>query len=285
MTPDPNEAAFVLRWIAQVRASADERVRHAGILIRPHPERMEEWAGVDFGGSRDVALFGRNPVSPDAQDDYFDSLYHSAAVVGLVTSAFLEAAIVGRPVYTLMLPEFQRYQEGVAHFRYLLNVEGGLLETARTFDDHLGQLSRALGGSPQHEERTARFVAAFVRPFGLDVPATRVFAEAVEQMAAAAPLTARAPGLLHAFLQPSVARLAESAESGWARRWLRGPETDKERAKRDAVVAKAAYQAEKQARLQLRSDERRREQRTREHRKQIARLKGRLKSLMGLASR
>ena len=104
MTPDPTESRFVLRWIEEVRKSADPRLRHAGILVRPHPERMDEWEGVSLERFGNAALYGRNPTSPDAQADYFDSLFHSHAVIGLVTSAFLEAAIVGRPVHTLLLP-------------------------------------------------------------------------------------------------------------------------------------------------------------------------------------
>ena len=111
-------------------------------------------------------LYGRNPVSPHAQADYFDSLYHSHAVVGLVTSAFLEAAIVGRPVHTLLLPEFEMYQEGVQHFRYLMEVEGGLLKVTRTFQDHLGELSSALARPVERDEQNVRFVRAFVRPPG-----------------------------------------------------------------------------------------------------------------------
>ena len=54
----------------------------------------------------DVAFFGSNPIDPESRDDYFDSVYHAAAVVGLNTSALIELAIVDRPVYTVLLPEF-----------------------------------------------------------------------------------------------------------------------------------------------------------------------------------
>ncbi len=74
---------------------------------------------------------GAIPIDADAKADYFDSLYYSGAVVGLCTTAFLEAAIVGRPVLTLQLPEYRMHQDGMVHFRYLLDVEGGLLHTAR----------------------------------------------------------------------------------------------------------------------------------------------------------
>src|SRR5690606_31250378 len=130
-----------------------------------------------------VALHGANPITRGAQDDYFDSLYHSQAVAGLVTSAFIEAAVVGRPVYSLMLPEFAIYQEGVQHFRYLLEAGGGVLRVTRSFPERLAQLSAALAAPVGRDEQNVRFVRAFVRPDGLDVAATPAFVRAVEDLA------------------------------------------------------------------------------------------------------
>ena len=42
-----------------------------------------------------------NPVDTASRADYFDSIYHAAAVVGINTTAQIESAIVGRPVHTL----------------------------------------------------------------------------------------------------------------------------------------------------------------------------------------
>jgi hypothetical protein len=178
----PSEAAFVLRWIARLRASADARVRDAALLIRPHPQRMGEWDNVDLSQYRDVALYGGNPVTDQARADYYDSLFHSAVVVGLNTSAFLEAGIVGRPVLAILPPEYQDNQEGTLHFRYLTDVEGGLLRVSRTFDEHEAQLREALHGAG---DRNERFIEAFLRPHGINVAATPVFADAVETLAGA----------------------------------------------------------------------------------------------------
>jgi hypothetical protein len=98
--PEPPEPVLVKRWIEALRAHANPLLREAGVLVRPHPERLKEWAGISLEGYGNVAFHGRNPIDQQTRDDYFDSLYHSGAVVGLVTSAFLEAAIVGRPVLT-----------------------------------------------------------------------------------------------------------------------------------------------------------------------------------------
>jgi hypothetical protein len=177
----PPEAEFVLRWIARLRASSHPRLRDASVLVRPHPQRMAQWRPVDLTGFPNVALWGGNPVTEAARADYFDALYHSAAVVGLNTSAFLEAGIVGRPVLAILPDEFRDNQEGTLHFHYLTDVEGGLLRVSRTLDEHEAQLGQALAATGQAVNE--RFLRAFVRPHGLDVEATPVFADAVETLA------------------------------------------------------------------------------------------------------
>jgi hypothetical protein len=177
----PPESRFVLRWIAHLRASADPLVRSVSVLIRPHPQRMREWDGVDLSGLGHVVLWGGNPVTAPARADYYDSLSHSAVVVGLNTSAFLEAAIAGRPVLAILPPEFRDSQEGTIHFHYLMTTAGGMLHTTRTLQEHERQLGEALV-SRHGRERHAAFLRAFVRPHGLDVAATPVFADAVETL-------------------------------------------------------------------------------------------------------
>ena len=180
-----NEPAFVEQWIQAVRSSTDPRLEGIGILVRPHPARLDEWRGVDLSGYRNVAFWGAHPVDAEAKDDYFDSMFYSAAVVGLNTSAFIEAAVVGKPVLTVLLPEISAdNQEGTLHFHYLLDVNGGLLYTSRSFAEHVPQLAGSLRGHGGGDEKAARFVAGFVRPFGRDEAATPRFADAIESAAA-----------------------------------------------------------------------------------------------------
>jgi len=181
--PDPIEPLFVKQWIEALRSSRDPVLCGAGVLIRPHPERIREWNGVTLDGLDNIAVSGRNPIDADAKDEFFNSLYYSGAVVGLCTTVFLEAAIIGRPVLTLQLPAYRMHQEGMVHFRYLLNVEGGLVHSSRDIPSHLAQLAAAIGGDGIRDERNRRFLGAFVRPQGLGTPATPTFADAVEQLA------------------------------------------------------------------------------------------------------
>jgi hypothetical protein len=178
----PSEALFVQRWIRAVRTCGQEPLASMPIVVRPHPARLKEWAGLDMTSDRHVTLWGRNPVEADAKTDYFDSLHHSSAVIGLNTSAFLEGAIAGKPVFATLLPEHYENQEGTIHFHYLLNVGGGLLHTARTLEDQCWQLNDTLCAGDQASGKSRRFVEAFIRPHGLDVAAAPMFADAVEAL-------------------------------------------------------------------------------------------------------
>ena len=177
----PVEARFVYDWIKEIRASDDPVLRSVSILVRPHPTRLDEWREIDLSGFQDVTLHGSSPIDEDAKADYFESLYYSAAVVGLNTSAFLEAAIVGRSVHTIMVPEFSQQQGETIHFNYLLSVGGGVLRVANTFDEHRALLEASLK-EPQRADLNADFVTAFIRPHGLRTPATPLFAQAVAEL-------------------------------------------------------------------------------------------------------
>jgi hypothetical protein len=117
----------------------------------------------------------------ETQADYFDSMFHGAITVGLNTSAQIEAGIVGRPVHTILLPEFFENQEGTLHFHYLLNQ--GLLKVARDMPTHVAQLGESLAASDAAVHHNRAFVERFVRPRGLGVPATPIFADHVEALA------------------------------------------------------------------------------------------------------
>jgi hypothetical protein len=123
------------------------------------------------------------PFDPDAKNDYFDSLYHAAAVAGLNTSALIEAGIAGRPVHTVLLPEFAENQRGTLHFRYLLEAGGGLLTAAQSLDEHVAQLAESIRDPESAADRNRRFVEAFIRPRGVGVAATVAFADAIEACA------------------------------------------------------------------------------------------------------
>jgi hypothetical protein len=180
----PKEVAFVRRWVEALRASGGA-LADAGILVRPHPRNAERWKDEELALPQ-VSVWprlGQEPVDDEARRNYFDSILHSAAVVGINTSAQIESAIVGRPVHTLLADEFAATQEGTLHFRYLRADDFGHLNLARTMEDHVKLLEASVRDGPA-DERNERFVARFVRPFGRDVAAAPLVADALEEVGA-----------------------------------------------------------------------------------------------------
>lgn len=181
------EAEYVRdRWIPALRQH--QGLADLQILVRPHPSRGPEWSAATLEQLDDVVLWpsagNEMPVDEVARADYYDSIYHSAVVVGLNTSAMIETAIVGRPVLAVLVPEFRESQMGTFHFDYLLTVGGGLLRLAESLAEHLAQLQETLHGDGlEAQERNRRFVEAFVRPRGLTQEATPFVVDAIEELA------------------------------------------------------------------------------------------------------
>jgi hypothetical protein len=187
------ELPVMRHWIAAVRASRDPRLRDCNILVRPHPDVKPEddegpveavrWQGLEgkgvvtrpFGDPRAVVLRTHYRKA----QGFYEALHHSAAVVGLNTSAALEAAVVGRPVFTILAGDAADGQASTLHFRYLLESEGGCVSLAASFDEHCAQLAAALD-EPRRAERLRAFAASFLRPSGWSRPASEVLADAIE---------------------------------------------------------------------------------------------------------
>ena len=129
----PNEVGFVRRWAAAIRGSDSPALREVGLLVRPHPQNGRQWEGVDLSEFGNAAIWppqGAQPDAGEARADYFDSLAHSACIVGINTSGLLEAGIVGKSVLTVLDPDFAGTQAGTLHFQYLRWENGGLLRVA-----------------------------------------------------------------------------------------------------------------------------------------------------------
>jgi hypothetical protein len=181
----PYEVDVVTRWIAAIRRSAHPTLRTAGVLVRPHPQNAAQWAEVDlspFGAAAIWPRGGANPIRTDARSEYFDSMHHSHAVVGVNTSALIESGIVGRLVYSFQVPELSGTQEGTLHFQHLKR--GGLLTLASSLEEHIAQVERSFDSTERDRERVRGFIQMFVRPHGLDQPATSRVVRAIEEQAA-----------------------------------------------------------------------------------------------------
>jgi hypothetical protein len=187
------EVEFVARWIREIRQHP--ALANCSVIVRPHPRSIKQWESVDVHSWERVVLTRSRRLNADRL--LYNTLYHSAAVVGLNTSAQIEAGILGKPVFTILAPGFEQGQQGTLHFRYLLAEEGGFVEVAQDFDEHRRQLAEAIDGR-YDADRVRAFTEAFIRPQGLTQPATPLLASAIEGLKPerAEPSEGRSPRLM-----------------------------------------------------------------------------------------
>ena len=181
----PNETRFVTRWIETIRGSKNPEISRLGILIRPYPEHVDQWKKVDLSVYDNVVLWppeGEYPLTEEAKANFYDSIYHSMAVVGINTSAMIESAIVGRPVLTILAPELNESQRNTIHFHYMLKDNGGFLQVADNLEQHLEQLRIVIDEKEALLEQIRQFVNRFVRPHGLDKPCVPLVVKAIEEL-------------------------------------------------------------------------------------------------------
>jgi hypothetical protein len=177
-----DERPIVSGWVEALRV--DPELAAVGVLVRPHPTNGAVWAEHSLGILANVGVWP--PVGEDPTDDarragFYDSIHHSAAVVGANTTALIDAAIVGRRTYSILLPELRGAQEQTLHFHYLLPENGGALIVARSLEEHLGQLRALLRGDAGDGGWREDFLRSFVRPLGLDRPVAPLLVDDLER--------------------------------------------------------------------------------------------------------
>jgi hypothetical protein len=100
-------------------------------------------------------------------------------------------------------------QRQTLHYRHLREPEGGLIHVASSVDQHLAHLGRFLrdaeAGTPNLRSRL--FVAAFVRPRGLERPVAPLLAAEIAELASA-PTRVEAPGRIGRAVGSALARVA-----------------------------------------------------------------------------
>jgi hypothetical protein len=182
-----DERPIVAAWIEALRV--DPELADTGVLVRPHPTNGAIWAEHPLGAFANVAVWprvGEDPTDEGRRAGFYDSIHHSAAVVGANTTALIDAAIVGRRTYSILLPELRGAQEQTLHFHYLLPEHGGPLVVARSLEEHLRQLRSLLRGEESDDRWREEFLRGFVRPRGLDTRVASLLVDDLERFAGVA---------------------------------------------------------------------------------------------------
>jgi hypothetical protein len=179
------EREAVEEWLRALRAAPDPRMANANVIVRPHPLNSFQWARGSVPDPATVVFppGGDEPLDEPSRADYFDSIAHADAVVGVNTSALIEATILDRPALAFPGPAFRASQEELPHFR-LLAGEPGAVRASGSMEEHLSQMGEALADPAGGAQRRREFVETFIRPGGGDDSPTDRLVAAVEGLVA-----------------------------------------------------------------------------------------------------
>jgi hypothetical protein len=176
-----NETPFVRAFCRTL--FQQEGTEKLSVVVRPHPTNAPIWNGFE---EENVAVWPRDGAYVDtslARQDYYDTIFHASAVVGVNTSAVLEAAIVDKPCVTIMTDHYRAKQTGTGHFRHLLQAD--FMEIGDTFSGASSIIAGILEGRDTKSVQRKRFVREFIRPRGMEKQASLVMAKEIEAAALA----------------------------------------------------------------------------------------------------
>lgn len=150
--------------------------RKIKVIVRPHPTaRIDK----DILTPEGVVIWPPTTSFPDTKDQrlvYFNSLYHAEAVIGISTSAFVEAALLDRPCISLDLSFVQKYLHDMPHFQYL--IDSDIVYLPKTIPDCVATISDILSGEDRLKEARHRFLT-FVRPIQDGRTASQINADVI----------------------------------------------------------------------------------------------------------
>ena len=173
-----NETWLITELRKTLDNSSDSLLRQLQIVVRPHPSNTEIYRSFSLPG---VVLTPKGKARPEVELQLsFDTYYHAAAVVGIFTSAMMEAQIMNKPVIVILSNQYQETQLATHHFQDF--IKGDSLELVKNLEDFKFKIKEILTGKDQCQEQRRNFVINYIRPFGIEKSAGELAVREIENL-------------------------------------------------------------------------------------------------------
>jgi hypothetical protein len=154
-------------------------------LIRPHPSNFKHYEKIL---NQDILMYPKPPFNfelgvPETREDvyyFYKSMKESSFVLGVNTSAMIEAVINNSPVISFMHPKYKKTQEQAVHFKHLIQSESiYIVDNEKDFI--IKARSIVQNEALERIEKRKEFVQSFIRPLGLKDSAGYIQAHAIHE--------------------------------------------------------------------------------------------------------
>ena len=154
------------------------KLSNMNILLRPHPANSKVYRKLRELG---VHLWPRKGVAPETEDelqDFYNSMHHCVATVGINNSAQIDAVINDIPSIAILADSYKETQVDTTHFRDMLAC--GAFKTVQTVEQCVEMIGVFMRGRDPTKESRHQFVQDYIRPRGLDKTVGKIAAQAIE---------------------------------------------------------------------------------------------------------
>lgn len=158
------------------------RTRAVDVLIRPHPNNTGIVKTLLEKQPHNISIYPKHGEFPDTEQKrmmFYNSIYHSVAVVGVNTTAFLEVSALDKPCVTIITENFGKTQQ-LPHFHHLTDAD--FLETANGTEELADIIAKILDGVDSRSDQRHAFVENFLRPVEPNKSASEAYADLVEKL-------------------------------------------------------------------------------------------------------
>ena len=176
-----DETAVVLKLKKSLEESPDKKARSAQMIFRPHQANTEIYE--KFPESNGIFHFPKGRIKDPVETErlYYDTLIHSDFVLGINTSAMLEAIILDKPVVSYLADEFKKTQSDAQHFQEL--IAENTIEIAESPQEFAKIAATLFAGVDNMRGQRKHFIKKFIRPNGSDTSAGEYAAYEIEKLA------------------------------------------------------------------------------------------------------
>ena len=275
-----DELPYVREWVERLRASGRPELEEVGVLVRPHPKTKESWGELLESGPDRTRVWPA-PAHGARRLDPAQRLQRLRA--GRAARVLrLDLPLGGRRRHQHERADRERDRRaarphaargplalragGDAPLPPARGRRGGVAAALADFDEHAGHLAEVVRGDWDGGDAQREYVRSFVRPHGLDEPATPRFAATsrrsprgrtssrrAARVAAAAPAAAPCGVAALTLFPASEADLQRLKDRGRKR----AQRVDRTCAARRASAAGARAARRRRRRLELRAQRRR----------------------------
>jgi len=174
-------------WIVEVLsqyllASEDPKLRRLQILVRPHGANQDVFRKII---SESIITWFRDSILPDTREGFMElsaAIKGAVCTVGLNTTAMIDAVLAGKPVITLLIPEYRDKNTSQAvHFKYILKAD--IYEKANKVEECLPIIQRLMEGIDMRKTQREAFIWNYIWPAGKNCCAGEIQAREIVKMA------------------------------------------------------------------------------------------------------